>query len=412
MICRFCGAEANEIFIDLGYAPPSNSFMAAQDLNGPEVYYPLKVNVCPECWLVQTGEYKNATEIFSDRYVYFSSFSSTWVEHARRYVEEMVSRFSLNEDSFVVEVASNDGYLLQFFKTAQVPCLGIEPSLKTAEAARKLGIDSLPRFFGRTLAEELRAAGKSANLILGNNVLAHVPDIVDFVSGLKILLAADGVVTMEFPHLVRLVAENQFDTIYHEHFSYLSFSFITRLFEKCGLKLFDVEELPTHGGSLRIYAAHAEDTHKSVLGSVPRLLKVEHELGINTLPYYHAFSQRAHQVKMDLLQFLIECKRAGKRVIGYGAAAKGNTLLNFAGVKPDLLEAIADLSPHKQGTFAPGSHIPIISPDELGRRKPDYILILPWNLKEEICRQLDYCRSWGGKFVVPIPSLKVLGEEQ
>ena len=410
MICRCCGAEVNELFIDLGHAPPSNSFLNIDDLDKPEIYYPLKIKVCTDCWLVQADTYKNATDIFTDRYVYFSSFSSSWVDHARRYVEMVIPRFCLDERSFVVEVASNDGYLLQFFRTAGVPCLGIEPSLKTAEAASRLGIESIPRFFGRQLANQLREEGRQANLILGNNVLAHVPDLVDFVQGLKQLLANGGVITLEFPHLMRLVANNQFDTIYHEHFSYLSLQTVLRLFDQCELKLFDVEELPTHGGSLRIYAAHAGDDTKPIQDSVSTLISAEMQAGMNCLTYYHGFGHRAQQAKFDLLRFLIDCKCTGKLVIGYGAAAKGNTLLNYAGVKPDLLPAIADLSLHKQGTFSPGSHIPIISPDAIAHHHPDYILILPWNLQNEICSQLDFCREWGCRFVVPIPTIAILGE--
>jgi 2-polyprenyl-3-methyl-5-hydroxy-6-metoxy-1,4-benzoquinol methylase len=405
--CRFCQHELTHEFIDLVNSPPSNSFLSLEELNEPEVFYPLKLFVCDKCFFVQIDEYKKSEEIFSDKYAYFSSFSSTWLEHARRYVEMVTARLGLNTESFVIEIGSNDGYLLQYFKEKNIPCLGIEPAKNTAEVARGKGIEVVTEFFGAELAEQLAKQDKKANLLLGNNVLAHVPDINDFVKGLKILLRKDGVITLEFPHLMRLVEENQFDTIYHEHFSYLSFHTVTRIFSEHGLVLFDVEELPTHGGSLRIYAGHQEDQLKELSPSVEDLYEKESAAGMGDLSYYLNFQDKANKVKYELLSFLLAQKREGKKVVAYGAAAKGNTLLNYCGIKKDLIEFVVDASPHKQGKFLPGSHIPVVSEIEIYRNKPDYVLILPWNIREEIMEQLNYIKEWDGKLAVPIPELAI-----
>jgi SAM-dependent methyltransferase len=347
-------------FIDLVNAPPSNSFLTKGQLNEPEVFYPLKLLVCEKCWLVQVDEYKKSDEIFSDNYAYFSSYSKSWLDHARRYVNMIIDRLGLNSRSHVIEIASNDGYLLQYFKETQIPCLGIEPSANTAQAAREIGIETIVEFFGVDLARRLSLKGKKADLIIGNNVLAHVPDINDFVAGLKIALKNDGVVTMEFPHLMRLIEQNQFDTIYHEHFSYYSFYTARRIFEKHGLELFDVEQLPTHGGSLRIYARHKEDASKITSSNVATLLKEEEARGMLSLSYYKGFQPNVDKVKYDFVNFLLNQKKNRKKVAAYGAAAKGNTLLNYCGVKKDLIKFVVDASPHKQGKFLPGSHIPVV----------------------------------------------------
>lgn len=396
------------VFIDLFNSPASNSFLTAEQLNEPETFYPLKVFTCPTCFLVQVDEYKKSDAIFDSDYVYFSSFSTSWLAHSKRYVEAMTERFGLNEQSLVVEVASNDGYLLQYFVEKQIPVLGIEPTANTAAVAIEKGVTTITRFFGTELGSELTEQGRQADLLLGNNVLAHVPDIVDFVKGMKILLKPEGVVTMEFPHLLQLVENNQFDTIYHEHFSYLSFTTVQQLFDAQGLILFDVDELPTHGGSLRIYAKHEADQSKAISSNVPAMLKKEAETGLTTMAYYEGFQQRALQVKLDLLDFLTQQKRAGKSVAAYGAAAKGNTLLNYCGVKSDLIEFVVDANPAKQDKFLPASHIPVVDEATLKARKPDFVLILPWNLRDEITKQLSYISDWGGQFVVPIPEVKVL----
>ena len=403
MKCRFCQHELTHEFIDLVSSPPSNSFLSAEDLNEPEVFYPLKLFVCDKCLLVQIDEYKKSEEIFSDKYVYFSSFSSTWLEHARQYVEMITPRLGLNNESFVVEIGSNDGYLLQYFKNKNIPCLGIEPAKSTADAARDKGIEVVSEFFGTKLAKQLAKEGRKADLILGNNVLAHVPDINDFVKGLKILLRKNGVITLEFPHLMRLIEENQFDTIYHEHFSYLSFRTVTRIFSKEGMVLFDVDELPTHGGSLRIYAGHQEERSKELSVNVEALHGKESAAGMDDLSYYLGFQDKANEVKYELLSFLLAQKREGKKVVAYGAAAKGNTLLNYCGIKKDLIEFVVDASPHKRGKFLPGSHIPVVAEGEIRKVKPDFVLILPWNIREEIIEQLNYIREWGGNFLLSIP---------
>jgi hypothetical protein len=408
MQCRFCKTALTDVFIDLVNSPASNSFLSAGQLNEPETFYPLKVFTCPNCFLVQVDEYKKSDTIFNSDYVYFSSFSTTWLEHSKKYTGQMVERFGYGSSSLVVEIASNDGYLLQYFKEKNIPVLGIEPTANTAEVAIGKGIDTLTDFFGVRLAKELAGKNIKADLLLGNNVLAHVPDIVDFVGGMKILLKDQGVITMEFPHLMQLVDNNQFDTIYHEHFSYLSFHTVKKIFASLGLELFDVEELPTHGGSLRIYARHREDHTKPISPRVAALLEKEAARGMNTLAYYDHFQQKALKVKLDLTAFLVQQKQAGKKVAAYGAAAKGNTLLNYCGIKLDLVEFVADANPHKQGKWLPASHIPVVSEAWLKEQRPDFVLILPWNLKEEISRQLAYIKEWGGQFVIPIPHLQLI----
>jgi SAM-dependent methyltransferase len=371
-----------------------------------EPFYPLSVYVCGTCFLVQLQEYVAPENIFSD-YLYFASYSDTWLAHVKAYTDHMVKRFPITSNSLVVEIASNDGYLLQYFVEKKVPVLGIEPAANVAAVARQKGIDTLVKFFGSATARELSAAGKRADLLLGNNVLAHVPDINDFVSGMKILLKPQGVITMEFPHLMRLMEENQFDTIYHEHFSYLSFSTVEKIFATYGLTLFDVEELPTHGGSLRIYARHAEDTAKPVGPRVVELRTREESAGYTKLETYSRFAEQVKETKRKLLEFLIGAKRSGKTIVGYGAPGKGNTLLNYCAVRTDFLEYTVDRSPHKQGKFLPGTRIPVCSPDRIRETRPDYLLILPWNLKDEIMQQNSYIREWGGQFVVPIPQVTV-----
>lgn len=405
MHCRFCGTELKTEFIDLVNSPPSNSFLTAAQCNMPEVFYPLRLFVCHNCFLVQIGEHKACRAIFSDDYIYYSSFSSSWLRHAENYVEMIVSRLGLDASSEVLEIASNDGYLLQYFVARGIPCCGIEPSAKTGEAATKRGVKSLCAFFSLELATRLKAAGHKPDLIIGNNVLAHVPDIRDFVQGLKMLLPPRGLVTMEFPHLMRLVAENQFDTIYHEHFSYFSLTTVRRIFAEFGLTIFDVQELPTHGGSLRIYAGHPNVWPET--DALHALCDREAEAGLGTLAYYEGFQAKADTIKNDLLAFLIEQKRHGRSVAGYGAAAKGNTLLTYAGVRQDLLPFIVDISPHKQSMFLPATHIPVTAEEQLVRHKPDFILILPWNIKEEIMAQLSYVREWGARFLVAVPGLQV-----
>jgi hypothetical protein len=408
MRCRFCKTELEHVFIDLVNSPASNSFLTAEELNEPEVFYPLKVYTCHKCFLVQIDEYKKSDKIFDNKYVYFSSYSKSWLKHAQEYTEMMTRRFGLNAQSRVVEIASNDGYLLQYFKEKNIPVLGIEPTANTAEVSKSKGIETVIDFFGVALAKGLASKNVYADVLLGNNVLAHVPDIIDFVSGMKILLKKGGVITMEFPHLLQLVANNQFDTIYHEHFSYLSFTTVSTIFESQGLEMFDVDELPTHGGSLRIYAKHKEDDSKKAGGNVQRLLRKEKEAGITDVKYYSNFSDKAMKVKLDLLTFLSEQRRNGKKVVGYGAAAKGNTLLNYCGVKKDMISFVVDASPHKQNKFLPASHIPVVNEERLKNEKPDYVIILPWNLRDEITSQLDYIKEWGGRFVIPIPALEII----
>ena len=408
MNCRFCKAPLEHVFIDLNNSPASNSFLTREQLNEPEVFYPLKVYTCTNCFLVQVDEYKKSGAIFDKDYAYFSSYSKDWLAHSKAYVEKMTKRFDLDSKSFVVEIASNDGYLLQYFKERAIPVLGVEPTANTAKVAIDKGIETVVDFFGVRLATQLAGANKKADLLLGNNVLAHVPDIVDFVGGMKILLKDSGVITMEFPHLLQLIDNNQFDTIYHEHFSYLSFYTVKQIFESAGLKLFDVEEIPTHGGSLRIYATHQQDAQQQVSDNVATLLDKEIKAGINKVRYYNGFTQKAFNAKILLLQFLIDQKRQNKKVAAYGAAAKGNTLLNYCGVKNDLIDFVVDANPHKQNKFLPASHIPVVDESKIRETQPDFVLILPWNLKSEITNQLSYIRNWGGKFVIPIPEIEII----
>jgi 2-polyprenyl-3-methyl-5-hydroxy-6-metoxy-1,4-benzoquinol methylase len=405
MQCRFCKTELEHVFIDLFNSPASNSFLTKEQLNEPEVFYPLKVYTCSNCFLVQVDEYKKSGAIFNNEYVYYSSYSTSWLAHAKQYVELMTERFNLNKNSQVIEIASNDGYLLQYFKQKNIPVLGIEPTANTAQVAEEKGIESIVDFFGVRLAETLIAKGIQADLLLGNNVLAHVPDINDFVGGMKIILKPQGVITMEFPHLMQLVENNQFDTIYHEHFSYLSFHTVKKIFEAQGLEMFDVDELPTHGGSLRIYAKHKEDSSKNISENVDALLKKEEDKGMLNLSYYNNFQQKALHIKLIFTNFLIEQKKAGKSVAAYGAAAKGNTLLNYCGIKNDLIEFVVDANPHKQNKWLPASHIPVVHEDYLKQIRPDYVIILPWNLKAEITKQLSYIKDWNAQFVIPIPEL-------
>lgn len=407
MKCRHCNAELTLPLVDLGAAPPSNAYLSKQMLHAPEKYFPLRVLVCMECWLAQTEDYAGADELFSADYAYFSSFSTTWLIHAKQYVADMVQRFTLDTKSHIVEVAANDGYLLQYAKTYGIPCLGIEPTTSTANAARAKGIEIVEAFFGVKLAEELAAQGKQADLIAANNVLAHVPDINYFVGGFAVLLKPAGVATFEFPHLQRLVSGNQFDTIYHEHYSYLSLTVVKRIFERNGLRVFDVEELSTHGGSLRVYAQRSDTGKREISQNVERLLKREVAAGMITPAFYTEFQDKADQVKNNFLFFLIEARRAGRSVAGYGAAAKGNTLLNYAGVRPDLLPYVVDRNPAKQDKFLPGCRIQIVAETHLIQNRPDYVVILPWNLSKEVMVQLAYIREWGGQFVTAVPSLKV-----
>ncbi|HXB91438.1 MAG TPA: class I SAM-dependent methyltransferase, partial [Puia sp.] len=406
-LCRFCQTPLQYEFIDLVNAPASNSFLTKEQLNQPEVFYPLKVWVCDKCFLVQVDEYKSSDAIFNNEYVYFSSFSTTWLAHAERYTEMVTQRFGLSGKSLAVEIASNDGYLLQYFVKKNIPVLGIEPTQNTAAVAREKGVETITEFFGTSLARKLAAEGRKADLLLGNNVLAHVPDIVDFVAGMKILLEADGVITMEFPHLLQLVENNQFDTIYHEHFSYLSFYTVSRIFAAQGLTLFDVEELPTHGGSLRIFGRHTENTALPETDRVRQMREKEAGKGISDLNYYKGFQHRALSVKLDLLNFLTAAKKDGMAVAAYGAAAKGNTLLNYCGVKADLIDFVSDANPNKQNKYLPASHIPVTSEKSIRDNMPAYVIILPWNIRDEVSAQLSYIREWGGKFVVFIPALEI-----
>jgi len=407
MNCRGCGTLLHHEFIDLGEAPPSNSFLTQGQLSQVESKYPLKLFVCDQCFLVQLDEYKKSKEIFTDTYAYFSSYSRTWLEHCRAYAQMMMERFHLGAQSLVVEIASNDGYLLQYFKNRSIPVLGIEPSLSVAKVAMQKGINTEVDFFGVALAEKLKAQGKQADVLAANNVLAHVPDVNDFVQGIKILLKPGGIATLEFPHLMELIENNQFDTIYHEHFSYFSLHTVMVIFEKHGLRIVDVDTLGTHGGSLRVYAAHGEDQAKPISAKVKEILEAEKNKGMLSMDYYKGFSRRAEEVRSHMLDFIAQQKVAGRKVVAYGAAAKGNTLLNYCGINQDAIDFVVDASEHKQGKFLPGSHIPVVSEEKLRQMQPHFILILPWNLKEEIISQLAYIRQWGGKFVVPIPDVEV-----
>lgn len=407
MNCRHCKAPLTNVFLDLGFAPPSNAYLTVEDLHAPETYFPLKLYVCEYCWLVQTEDYASADALFSKDYAYFSSTSTTWLEHARRYVDDMCSRLALSEQSFVIEVASNDGYLLKNFVAAGIPCLGIEPTASTATAAEALGIPVLREFFGEARGKWLAKENRQADLILGNNVYAHVPDINDFTAGLKAALKPGGTITLEFPHLLRLIEEAQFDTVYHEHFSYLSLHTVERIFVQARLRIWHVEQLTTHGGSLRVFGCHDSDPRETT-PAASQILQAEESAGLRNMDTYRQFQSRAETTKHDLLSFLLEQKRAGKKVAAYGAAAKGNTLLNFAGVRPDLLPYVCDAAPSKQGKFLPGSHIPILPPAALIERQPDFVLILPWNIVAEVRQQNHFIREWGGKFVIAVPSLAAL----
>jgi 2-polyprenyl-3-methyl-5-hydroxy-6-metoxy-1,4-benzoquinol methylase len=404
--CRFCGAKLTETFADLGMSPPSNAFLKAEQLCEKERSYPLHAWVCGNCKLVQLEEFESPKDIFSE-YAYFSSYSESWLKHAQAYVEMMIPRFGLGPRSRVVEIASNDGYLLQYFKQRNIPVLGIEPAANIAKVAlEKRGIESRVEFFGTNSARKMTAGNIRADLLLGNNVLAHVPDINDFVAGMKIALVPEGIITMEFPHLLRLMEQNQFDTIYHEHFSYLSFSTAEQIFAKHGLKIFDVEELSTHGGSIRIFACHAESA-RPVERRVNTMREFEHERKLDDIAVYREFDRRVKETKRGFLEFLNQTRREGKKIVGYGAAAKGNTLLNYCGVGRDSIDYIVDKNPYKQNCFLPGSHIPIHSPEKIAETRPDFVLILPWNIKDEVMDQMRHIRSWGGKFVVAIPRVTV-----
>jgi SAM-dependent methyltransferase len=406
-LCRFCGHPLRETFVDLGMSPLCQTHIEPAHLNEVEPFYPLHSFVCEGCYLVQLPEHVAPAAIFEE-YAYFSSYSDTWLAHARDYVEQMSTRLRLGPSSLVVELASNDGYLLQYFAAKRIPVLGVEPARNVAKVAIEKGIPTVSEFFGRSTAMSLRDTRGMADLILGNNVLAHVPDINDFVAGVTVLLKPDGVVTMEFPHLLRLVDENQFDTIYHEHFSYLSFTTVEKIYAAHGLTLFDVDELPTHGGSLRIYGRHVADTAKTVTEKVKALKTREEAWGVQRLEPYRAFAEKVKATKRRILQFLIDAKKSGKSVAGYGAPGKGNTLLNYCGIRTDFIDFTVDRNPYKQGKFTPGTRIPILPPEHIRQARPDYLFILPWNLKEEVMRQMSYIREWGGKFVVPIPDLRIL----
>jgi hypothetical protein len=405
--CRHCSTPLHYTFVDLGMSPLCESFLPADRLNMMEPFYPLHVFVCEQCFLVQLEEYVTPDEIFTE-YAYFSSYAESWLRHAELYTQQMTARWGLGERSQVVELASNDGYLLQYFVAQNIPVLGVEPAANVAKVAEAKGVRTLVKFFGRDTARELVSQGTRADLLLGNNVLAQVPDINDFVAGMKILLHERGVITMEFPHLLQLIANNQYDTIYHEHFSYFSFLTVSKIFESHGLVLFDVEEIPTHGGSLRIYGRHKEDTTKPIGPRAKELLQRELALGFGKIETYANFGLKVEATKRRLLAFLVEARNAGRSVVGYGAPGKGNTLLNYCGIRTDFLDYTVDRNPYKHGRFTPGTHIPIYPPDRIRETRPDYVLILPWNVKDEVMTQMAYIRDWGGKFVVPIPDVAIL----
>jgi len=408
MKCRHCGAELALPLIDLGSAPPSNAYLTQEKLHEPETWYPLRVLVCEACWLVQTEDFARADELFDADYAYFSGFSQSWLEHSKQYVAAMVERFGLNKDSHVMEIAANDGYLLQYVKVLGIPCTGIEPTASTAAAAREKGLDIVEEFFGEKLAIKLVEQGSQADLTAANNVLAHVPDINDFVKGFSLILKPDGVATFEFPHLLNLIEKVQFDTIYHEHFSYLSLSAAERIFMANGLKVFDVEELPTHGGSIRVYAQRSDTGSYAVTENVQKVLDQEIAAHLMDRSGYEGFQQKAEKIKDDLLTFLIDAKRQGKTVAAYGAAAKGNTLLNFAGIRTDMIQYVVDRNPAKQGKFMPGSRMPIVGEAQILQSKPDYVVILPWNIKQEVMAQLHFIRNWDSEFVTAVPALEVV----
>jgi SAM-dependent methyltransferase len=408
MKCRHCAAELELTFLDLGSAPPSNAYLSPTALRAPETWYPLRLLTCTQCWLVQTEDHAGREALFTDDYAYFSSFSTSWLAHSKTYVEAMQQRWGLNADSLVAEVAANDGYLLQYVQARGIPCFGIEPTASTADAARAKGLEVIEKFFGVELAEQLRDQGRQTDLMAANNVLAHVPDINDFVGGFATLLKPHGVATFEFPHLLRLVREHQFDTVYHEHYSYLSLTAVKQIFARNGLQVFDVQEIPTHGGSLRVFAQRDDVRAHEPQPAVAHLLEIEQRAGINRADFYQDFQPQANKVKNDLMAFLIEAQRKGQRVAAYGAAAKGNTLLNYAGVRDDLISFVVDRNPAKQNKYLPGCRIPIVDEARLKQDKPDWVVILPWNLKSEIIEQLSYIRSWDAKFVVAVPELQVI----
>jgi 2-polyprenyl-3-methyl-5-hydroxy-6-metoxy-1,4-benzoquinol methylase len=407
MRCRFDNEIITQEFIDLDFSPPSNSLLSKKQLNEPEIYYPLKLYISDRTFLVQIDEYKKANEIFNSDYVYFSSFSTSWLVHCKEYANMITERLQLNGQSQVIEIASNDGYLLQYFQEKSIPVLGIEPTFNTAQIAIQKGIDTWVEFFGVSLANRLVDKNKQADLLIGNNVLAHVPNLNDFIAGLKIALKPNGVITLEFPHLMQLIEGIQFDTIYHEHFSYFSFLTIQQIFKAHELEIFDVEEITTHGGSLRIYAKHTQDSTNIISQNVSALLSKEIQKGMNTLEYYMGFQQKVDKIKYDFFTFLLKQKKLGKKIVGYGAAAKGNTFLNYCGIKKDIINFVVDKSPHKQGKYLPASHIPVVNEDVLKQEKPDFIIIFPWNIKKEIVEQLAYVKEWGAKFVVAIPELQI-----
>ena len=404
--CRFCGAALQQTFVDLGMSPLCQTHISVDQLNSMERFYPLHAYVCTQCFLVQLGEYVTPDEIFTE-YAYFSSYADTWLKHVEGYVEMMVSRFQLNDQSKVVEIASNDGYLLQYFVKKNISVVGVEPAANVAKVAIEKGIPTVVKFFGRETARQLVDERGKADVVLGNNVLAHVPGLNDFVGGMKILLASKGVITMEFPHLIRLIEENQFDTIYHEHFSYFSFSTVAEVFRAHDLTLFDVDEIPTHGGSLRIYAKHSDDNTKQITARVEELKRREETWGIHRIEAYLCFAKRVAATKRSILRFLIRAKENGRMIAGYGAPGKGNTLLNYCGIQRDFIDYTVDRSPYKQGKYLPGTHIPILNPSKIAETKPDYLFILPWNLKDEVMEQNSFIREWGGEFAVPIPTLRV-----
>ncbi len=406
MNCRHCQHPLENVFVDLGFAPPSNAYLTENALKKPEIYFPLKVYVCKHCWLVQTEDYSQSDELFTDDYAYFSSTSKTWLEHASRYSSSMIRKLKLGPNSHVVEVAANDGYLLKNFIQDGIPCLGIEPTNSTADAAEQLGIPVVREFFGVQLAQKLSREGKQADLVIGNNVYAHVPDINDFTKGLKLILKDTGTITLEFPHLQNLLLKNQFDTIYHEHYSYLSLYTVNRIFSSSGLKIYDVERLPTHGGSLRIYACHAELPQK-ISARVTEVLQGEKDHGLQRIATYNNFQPQINRIKDSLLDFLLQCKKDKKSIIAYGAAAKGNTLLNYAGIKTDLLSYVCDAAQSKQDKYMPGSHIPIASPDLIATLRPDFVLVLPWNIADEVMHQNEHIRGWGGQFVTVVPEITI-----
>lgn len=407
MRCRHCNKKLTLSLVDLGTAPPSNAYLTEDRLDHPELWFPLRVLVCDSCWLVQTEDFARADELFDADYAYFSGFSSSWLVHSERYVDAMVERFELGEDSHFVEIAANDGYLLQYVKERGIPCTGVEPTASTAAAARNKGISIVEDFFGVELAHRMKSEGLSADLMAANNVLAHVPDINDFVAGFTKLLKPEGVATFEFPHLLKMIEQSQFDTIYHEHFSYLSLTAVQCIFEANGLTIFDVEELPTHGGSLRVFAQRSDHGSHILKSSVVTILDREVAACLTSVDGYSSFQDRADRIKDKLLEFLIKAKREGKRVAAYGAAAKGNTLMNYAGIGPDLIEFVVDRNPAKSGKYMPGSRLPIVSEDKLLEFKPDYVLILPWNLEAELRSQLSYISDWGGQTVISVPSLEI-----